>query len=377
MLTVLMIDDQSAVIDTIRDHLAVEAPDITLIGHNFDEAAAKLPEIRPDAIILDWFLGNPTTGEAEGRNRLETIWQSWFCPVVIYSAGEVDLVSQDHRGHPFVIVQGKGGGSEKKLVEHLTAFRPHVEALQQVADEVERAKRSVLRDLARLVFAALPVEDSRRDVFRRAARRRIAAIADDAQALGDESNLPWEQYIFPVLSSHPITGDILHAADADPKVPSNYRVILTPTCDLVPRKGGKCKVTHVLAGKCNDPTKFVREGLSMPVGTNRKKIEETLNRAMNEAHQSGWVIYPECTGVVPLMALNLRDLELIPESDIGMPADTGKKYHRIASVDSPFREYIAWGFLQIGCRPGIPPRNSSALVQALAALCDNQAQATK
>ena len=71
------------------------------------------------------------------------------------------------------------------------------------------------------------------------------------------------------------------------------------------------------------------------------------------------------------MALDLRDLELIPASDVGKDTDTGKKYERIASVDSPFREYIAWAFLQIGCRPGIPPRDMSSLVAALAAMCDN------
>ena len=34
-----------------------------------------------------------------------------------------------------------------------------------------------------------------------------------------------------------------------------------------------------------------------------------------------------------MMALDLRDLELIPSAEIGKETDVGKKYHRIASVD--------------------------------------------
>jgi hypothetical protein len=97
-------------------------------------------------------------------------------------------------------------------------------------------------------------------------------------------------------------------------------------------------------------------------------MQENLKRSLSEPHQAGFVIFPECKGYLPLMALDLRALELIPIGEIGDNGETGKGYYRIASVDSPFREYIGWAFLQISCRPGIPPRDMTELVASLAAL---------
>ena len=37
---------------------------------------------------------------------------------------------------------------------------------------------------------------------------------------------------------------------------------------------------------------------------------------------------------------------------------------RIASLDSPFREFVGWAYLQISCRPGVPPRDNSTAIEA-------------
>jgi CTP synthase len=55
------------------------------------------------------------------------------------------------------------------------------------------------------------------------------------------------------------------------------------------------------------------------------------------------------------MAANLKDLALIPISDIGPEHE----FTTIASVDSPFREQVAWAYLQITGRPGLPERDTS------------------
>ena len=53
------------------------------------------------------------------------------------------------------------------------------------------------------------------------------------------------------------------------------------------------------------------------------------------------------------MVADLRDLELISTQDIG----SHKPFRRVASLDSPFRELIAWAYLQTACRPGLPDRD--------------------
>lgn len=58
--------------------------------------------------------------------------------------------------------------------------------------------------------------------------------------------------------------------------------------------------------------------------------------------------------MIPTMAAYLRDLEFIPFGDIGIQ---DKPFLRIASIDSPFRELIAWAYLNTACRPGLPDRD--------------------
>lgn len=187
---------------------------------------------------------------------------------------------------------------------------------------------------------------------------------DEMLAVTEQPLFGWEQYIFPVLTSHPVAGDILHVAAEDAKNPASYRVLLTPTCDLVPHAAG-CKVTHALLARCCAPDNFVTKGLSLAKTTSKSKVKDRLPAALNEAHQSGIILLPECPGTFPLMALNLRDLELVPVTDLVPPEGQQARLTRIASLDSPFREFVGWAYLQISCRPGVPPRDYSAAIEAL------------
>jgi hypothetical protein len=146
---------------------------------------------------------------------------------------------------------------------------------------------------------------------------------------------------------------------------------------MVSYGGRACKATDFLAAKCDDPKRFLSEGLL--VGTNAKKsqVKESLKSALNEPQKSGLIVLPKCAGLIPLMIIDLRALELIPATDVAAGTERNKKYQRVASIDSPFREYIGWGYIQIGCRPGVPPRDSKELAAALAELWDYAPESKK
>ena len=55
------------------------------------------------------------------------------------------------------------------------------------------------------------------------------------------------------------------------------------------------------------------------------------------------------------MTAELKRLELIELSKIGENEES--EYHRVISVDSPFREMIIWGYTQGAGRPGLPERD--------------------
>ena len=73
------------------------------------------------------------------------------------------------------------------------------------------------------------------------------------------------------------------------------------------------------------------------------------------------------------MAADLRDLQFIRVEDIGI---SGKLYHRIASIDSPFRELLSWAYLQTACRPGLPDRDFNSWADEIINLCQDAEHST-
>ena len=64
--------------------------------------------------------------------------------------------------------------------------------------------------------------------------------------------------------------------------------------------------------------------------------------------------------IIPYMTVDLKKIELVKIDEIApdKPLLTDdKRYYRVASICSPFREQIAWAHLQNSCRPGVPDRN--------------------
>ncbi len=374
MLTVLMIDDDTALVETIRHHLTGDDSEIQFVSEtDFKQAAQRIREVRPDVVILDWFHGSPGTGEEAGKDVWKEIWKTWFCPVVLYSAGDVDVADELTEDHPFVKTVAKGAESLETVAGHLEAFKPHVEALKEVSEDIDRVKHDILRELAAAVFTTVTSAEERLDVLKRSARRRIAAVMDDHHHISSEKALPWEQYIYPVLTKHPLMGDLIRLSGEPQENREAYRVILSPTCDMV-AYSGQCKITHFLGAKCHDPKRFLTEGLQVGMKAKRSDVTDSLRRALNEAHKESLVVLPGCAGFIPLMVLDLKDLELIPATDVAYGTETSSKYQRVASIDSPFREFIGWGYMQVGCRPGVPPRDSKVLAAELAALWDYAAE---
>ena len=57
------------------------------------------------------------------------------------------------------------------------------------------------------------------------------------------------------------------------------------------------------------------------------------------------------------MAADFHALQLIDRTQIG---DGDKEYTRIASLDDPLRELVAWAYMLTAARPGLPERDFDA-----------------
>jgi len=356
MLKLLFIEDEREVIEPAQRLTKNEIENVLQKVSDFEGAEEKLSSFRPDIVILDLFVGNVfSEGEREGWNTLDIIWKKHFCPIVVYS-GLPDIPEKYER-HPFVKSIKKGSGSEQKVLDTIREFLPHVYALKEAERDIRRPFSDAMRYVAPYAFEAFSDDTQRVDTIKRSGRRRLAALMDEPPA--NETTLAsWEQYLFPPVSEDIRLGDILGKDGASADDPASFRVVLTPSCDLAASGNREPKVRDVLVSKCcsmkNGLEATSLKGMVNPRLKERRLKDRLRSSMLTQGYLGAVIPFPSLKDQIPIMAANLRDLALIPVEDIGM---SDKPFLRIASLDSPFRELIAWAYMQTAGRPGLPDRD--------------------
>jgi hypothetical protein len=354
-LRILIVDDEPASVEPLRVELE-RRPETKVKVVNFGGFRDGITEFIPNIIVLDLAHGSPLNEDVPGNEIFDQIWTENFCPVVVYTA--LPSLLEREQGdeavtHPFVKVEQKGSGSEERVIARIHEFEPHVSAIDGASVEIERTLNQALKEIAPRIFENVENADQRREMLVRSARRRVAAAMDKELSTGGPCLRSWEHYLYPPTSPrHPFTGDIIRKHGGDPGDPTQYAVVLTPSCDLVATEKRKPKVRRVLVARCREVDWLLQELTPLE----RKDEEERKTRLrtiLTRGHGLSCLPLPALPGVFPPMTADFRDLEVIDFAEI---AD-GKEYIRIASVDSPFRELVAWAYVSCAARPGLPDRD--------------------
>ena len=353
---IIFIEDEKDSIEPVRDLCREQLQDFTDELSEFEDAESNLRRFQPDIVVLDIARGSPAEGDTAGLITYDFIWKHQFCPIVVYSA-RPDLLDEDQwPPHPFVKKVQKGSGSPSKVLAAIQEFLPHVQALQKTQYLVRDCFSMAMRHIAPYAFTAFDDITKREEVILRSGRRRIAALMDESP-MGESGLASWECYLYPPALQDTQLGDILQLTTGKSASPSSFRVVLTPSCDMVQSNGRKPKVQKILAAKCCSMPKALSL-LGLP-GT--RNVATIMDRILSSGYAQAIIPLPSLKGLIPLMAANLRDLELISIANI---ADE-KRFVRIASIDSPFRELIAWAYMQTACRPGLPDRDLESWAQEI------------
>ena len=350
MLRIMLIDDDPESVldvDQLLDEKFVGLQKCTM---NFEQARESIRSFRPDIIVLDIWKGSIRDSEPEGSTIFNTIWAEHFCPIIVYSAdsNEVDRVNGDD--HPLVTGVTKGSDSDKRVLETVRKFEPYIKSVKEGEENIRTAFFRAMRDVAPDAFRHYEHQGQRSDGILRASRRRVAALMDEPFS-GDGELAAWEQYLCPPVSKDLQLGDVLRTTNGTSDDPNAFRLVLTPSCDLVSSTGRPPKVKEVLVAKCCS----IKQGLER-IGIHRD-YEQELSRhpIFTQGYSGPIVLMPNLHGRIPAMAANLRNLELVPVEKI-VPRENAE-HCIVASIDSPFRELVSWAYLQISCRPGLPDRD--------------------
>ena len=362
MLKLLFIEDDQESIKPVLNFIERKKENVSCEVSEFESAKDRIASSRPDIVILDLLVGGtlPESERPEGLKTRDFIWSQHFCPIVIYSALS-EVHDEEYESHPFVKSIQKRRDSEQKVLDAICELLPHVDALKEAESDIRNSFSCAMRDVAPYAFEAFTDTDRRMETIKRSGRRRIAALMDEL-SLDGKTLASWEQYLCPPVRNSPQLGDILRKVDGANDDPVSFRVVLTPSCDLVSSGSRDPKVSNVLVAKCCS----MNDGLDRTSRKNMgiRKLEDQLPRVLTQGYFESVIPFPSLKNRIPTMAADLRDLELIPVNDISV---SNGPFRRVASVDSPFRELIAWAYMQIAGRPGLPDRDSASWTKEIIA----------
>ena len=165
----------------------------------------------------------------------------------------------------------------------------------------------------------------------------------------------------PALGPHLLSADLLRCRDADWTDPKAFRLVLTPSCDLVRHGGGDPRAERILVACC-EPIRRLGNVEVKPGATLSKGQRGKLRPLLTEGIADGLFPIPRFIGHVPPMAANLKRLDLVEWNEVRLGLETedghakadGAAFVRVASTDSPFRELVVWAYLRVTGRPGAP-----------------------
>ena len=376
MKTVLIFDDDQPLAETIKEAIEQGVQgSACIIEIDFGKSAERIKDVRPDAIVLDLMKGQQSS-ELPGEKAWKDVWDATFCPIVIYTGWEGDIQPTVPTNHPFVKLIAKGGGTLAAVVDALNGFAPAVESVNKLREEVDKVIHKVLRDTAG--DGHIPLTNA--DHLVHAGRRRIAATMDDPTLIGNRKMTSWEVYLVPAIGQDCLTADILFKSGGSKDNPESFRLMLSPSCDLagggkgLPALVAKCMNLAVMIKKFKESLKAV----NLSEGTiSEKDLKEALRSlVLSQGTWNGWYPLPAFASILPACAANLKDLELVPIASIGPIDSSTHEFVRVASIDSPFREQVAWAYLTTAARPGMPDRDLKAWAEEVVIAASAPAPAT-
>lgn len=356
---VLIIDDEEDVRRTLRDTIREKTDAWDVRDQGFDGLDETLGSFRPDAVVLDLVEDGVTEEPDAGNRSFKQIRDRWFCPVVVWSAFE----ERQDFGHPLVATVPKGGGSDMEVVGRLKDFAPTAQAIRDVHRQFDDRIREALRDSVPALRDQIESSAAQDDAVLPRAVRRLVAARMDTDASGTERLKAWERFVVPALGPHLLSADLLRQSGGDWKDPEAFRLVLTPSCDLVPHGGQQPRAECILVARCEPIRRLGNVDVSPGDAlskTKRDKQRGKLRPILTEGIADGLVPIPRFVGLVPSMAANLKRLELLDWDDVQLEEDDGRVaageavFERIASTDSPFRELVVWAYLRVTGRPGAP-----------------------
>jgi CheY-like chemotaxis protein len=363
--TVLIIEDDEIFAGGLKNKLEESSYGVEI--KDFSDGLKEIENINPDVVVLDVFQGEVQNGNKSGMEISTYIWERMFVPLIFASAASFEI-EKNLEEHPLIRRIQKTSTAFKDIVDLVTDLMPFGTGIKEIRAglcyDAEQTTQKALTETTPHTLKGITTTpaDECLALIKSTARRRLSVIMRQKSEEERSCLFAWEQYIYPPPdSSHFLTGDILVSSSGDRNKPEAFRVALSPSCDLA-----NPRIDCVLVGKCVSIEEFCSKNGISPKESKKKEAQEKLKSMLTQAQSSGYQILPSYSNLIPVMALSLRNLELFKISNMTKAKSaTGEDFERLASMDNPFREQLAWAYLQIAGRPGVPDRNLEIWIEEI------------
>lgn len=367
---ILFVDDDPDICRQVKDALekSFQEDFVTVTTKTtFPDTLGELENHRYDFLILDVRLGSHEIDQdtEAGVQTLDAIKARRFLPVIFYTALPAKV--KDLASPPVWVVQKDAG--IPALIDAinivLATGLPLVN--RALIQHLEFIQRDYMWGFVLQNWGNLGKENNQITLAYFLARRLAmslsgSGIAELAERLGysgkdvfdEELAHPLRYYIIPPVSKLPMAGDIL--IDANEK----YWVVLTPTCDFVPRKGGKTKADHVLLVECSsliNEKEYIEWKENPDSNTKKDALLGLLNNARKFGQPDRYFFLPSAMKL-PNLVVDFQKTKAITRDDLN-------NYQRLASMDSPFAEAIILRYSQFYGRVGTPDLNCDIVFNSL------------
>jgi hypothetical protein len=333
-----------------------------LVVTNFDEAISQIHRQECDFIVLDLKDDTGTLPDEEslrGKDVFDAIKRSKFAPVIFYTAfpNRVDVPET-----AFVKIV------ERSDVDRLEAALKEIfgTRMMQLSRGLDEQKRSFMWDFVDTEWKKIEVDENYREELAHMLARRIASglRMETIKSLAAKEELdalahPAEVYIYPPIESAILQmGDIVECGGV-------YHIVLTPTCDFVPRpnKGNKCNADYALLAKCveakhSDIGQKVREELKSKGIEELSKNTLTMVTDFVLSKDTRYYFLPAVLDGLPHLVVDLQQLS-VAETHVASSCT------RVATLDSPYAEHVTQRFSHYVGRVGTPDLDRNLLLDRL------------
>lgn len=351
---ILIIEDNESAVRAISDYAEDNDWECSLC--EFKNAREQVAILNPEIIIMDWMY------DAEeihaGEPIFKEIYENNFTPIIIFSAvAETITLPEYIVNTPLIKVVHKG--DEQDVIDLMEQWKKYILAVKNLRCELNKSLVSSIRAVDNFMKMSEYPGD---EVVKHMLNKRITYFFDKDYV--EECMPAWVQYEYPPIQNMLLVADILRVCSEGldikkPGVPEEYRVILTPSCDMARAKSGQ----PILVATCHGAKTFsddakLKKSESISDKSAREK-KDKLIRSLNTGYNYAKVALPMLPNKIPYMTIDLKSVEQILIGEIALSEDDiqDKKYYRVASLVSPYREQIVWAHMINSCRPGMPERN--------------------